>query len=139
MNNRIIKFRCWNESDEEWFYFDLNDLGWDHNAFYGMCSVGELPKRLGQWTGLLDKNGKEIYEGDIIEWIKGDDDNDNDNSNLLVGIGEIAWFDSGFVCIERKPPKLPLPVFALHKHMLLEVIGNIYENGELLKERALEA
>ncbi len=73
----------------------------------------EIPvKALRQWTGLLDKNGKEIYEGDIVQW--------------GVHKGEVKWFVNGFVFGDDN-----LGLFPCNERA--EIIGNIYENPELLK------
>jgi len=72
-----------------------------------------------QSTGLQDKNGKEIFEGDIIGWENPVDG----NTQALVTYG-VAQYTSGFN-------------FGMSPNIVkfCEVIGNIYENSELLKEK----
>ena len=70
-----------------------------------------------QYTGLKDKNGKEIYEGDIVK--------------AGGRIYEVAWFekDGGWFCF-RENDSVYTPLY----HLKGEVIGNIHENPELLEE-----
>lgn len=68
-----------------------------------------------QFTGLLDKNGKEIYEGDIVEW---QTDSEGGNSRMVASFD----FEGGQRVITSP-----------YINSTSEVIGNIYENKELLK------
>jgi len=72
-----------------------------------------------QFTGLIDKNGKEIYEGDIINALH--------PSNKMALYGQVS-FKNG--CFKFDYINDPWNLFVMKE---IEVIGNIYENPELLK------
>jgi uncharacterized phage protein (TIGR01671 family) len=83
-------------------------------------SVYEVyPKSVGQFTGLKDKNGKEIYEGDILKA-------DNWFFNWIVQFDKIK---ARFNCIVNKEGSRNEFIPPSH----VEIIGNIYENPDLIK------
>lgn len=86
---------------------------------------------IGQFTGLLDKNGKEIYEGDIVKWIltmSGMGVNGGYEEYEFEEIGEIKW-DAGALQLGE----YCAAGFAYESEDYAEIIGNVHDNPELLK------
>ncbi|UNQ40928.1 YopX family protein [Prescottella equi] len=122
--SREIKFRAWDEEYGLWVYFNLSD------AIGGRVAAITDPLRLVnkcRATGLKDKNGVEIYEGDILK-----DTHDSGWQGTTVQIDQVIYSadPAGFTFGERWSP--------LNSHDIkrMEVIGNIYENPELLSNAA---
>lgn len=117
---REIKFRVWDGKKMESFLLD-NDFdcitGW----------IGESP--LMQYTGLKDKNGKEIYEGDIVEFKANYSVNPNGWMEGKVVITEYRLelhSKNGFIySADEETDEFPHNV---------EVLGNIHENPDLIKQ-----
>ena len=132
---REIKFRAW---DEENGMFPVTDFHWDKGG-----KLYDNGHKLMQFTGLLDKNGKEIYEGDILLVfdeakvpITDDGQGPIEECNHLVRVdmkngvcgfeipksddGETGWYGLHYWKEEISSDGY-------------EIIGNIYENPELLK------
>jgi len=136
---REIKFRAWDANFQTMItpYCELIDgYFWGEDCTNTGYSVKH--EHVMQYTGLKDKNGKEIYEGDIVKW----DDGSNGkywrvaevfydtntymySFRILYGINcniEKGYvFGGNFACRGQNPSEE------------IEVIGNIYENPELLK------
>jgi uncharacterized phage protein (TIGR01671 family) len=110
---REIKFRAWKDKKMS-SSFSLEDYSADQDAEYGNYDLpndfSEDGVFLMQYTGLKDKNGKEIYEGDIIK---------HDYRDTLTVIEwrdkDASWSMGGY-----QPENT-------------EIMGNIYENKEILK------
>ena len=81
-------------------------------------SFGVIPDTVGQFTGLTDKNGKEIYEGDIITF-----------DNHLQGVSQVVYDYAGFDVVSNNYRTTLRPMMNNH----IRVIGNIHDNPELLK------
>jgi uncharacterized phage protein (TIGR01671 family) len=114
---RDIKFRGLG-IDGKWWFGESRPSGERHvnlATFFANLHAGAIrPETVGEWTGLHDKNGKEIYEGDIVV--------DNIGHYLLPTEVELNWvWIHDFI------------EYSLSGNNL-EVIGNIWENPELLRE-----
>ena len=122
---RELKFRAWDKENHCMATdIDLRDFG--NGQIEQQLSKGAL--ELMQFTGLLDKNGKEIYEGDIIEaWHE-------DYEELTTG--EIIFKDSCYQIKNKRYWKDGMhDWYSMEQYypINLDIIGNIYENPELLK------
>lgn len=129
MGKREIKFRFW-DADEKIFHFgNLYELKYG----YVDALLPECPAM--QFTGLLDKNGKEIYEGDIFRFTK------HPGYLLETFISKIIFIDEwacfGYVVGNDLLGTRDVP-FSEHDDLQtdildhLEIIGNIYEHHSLL-------
>jgi len=131
--NREIKFRGWDEDRKEMYNGDFIE---ENPAFTTGLSYGHLfiakhdpdwrELTLMQYTGLKDKNGKEIYEGDIMKW----ESNGNCSISFVVWCLDRWRFNSymGMGTLDLYPYVQAIP----SRYPKAEVIGNIYENPELL-------
>lgn len=122
---RDYLFRGKRKDNGEWVegcFLDKNNIGIFHDdTEESDCTIhifSVIPETVGQYTGLTDKNGKKIFEGDILDG--------------LCGLHKV-YFDAGFVCYDWEnisgKPKESFSGFADD----YEIIGNIHDNPELLK------
>ena len=148
---REIKFRAKRLDNREWICGDLHL----HSPFPHIHSTrGDKAKintnTIGQFTGLRDKNGKEIYEGDVLfvrEWqnlafsMFTHEDREQlsleDCKGKIMQEGQkVVYFEEGSMCAgdfymctlsDKVDQRHRFPIFEV------EVIGNIYDNPELPK------
>ena len=135
--NRQIIFRGKRLDNGEWVYGDLEYNSaknivrihtYDNNGEYLMQHLVQ-PDAVGQFTGLTDKNGKEIYEGDILHTIGKNETTKGKDYYRSVS------FKRGSFCMNVADYNVTNP---LHNHTIggslnWEVVGNIYDNPDLLK------
>lgn len=124
MNQRPIKFRAWdNKTKLMGSSFSLESASYEGFPRPFTDDNGESDLRADyvvmQFTGLLDKHGKEIYEGDLISWWG------NDVREVLYDPETGGWNTLGRNLVAKRT-----------RHRLYkgngEIIGNIYENKDLL-------
>ena len=97
---------------------------------------------IGQYTGLHDKNGKEIYEGDIVTGTKYPfiDIGKQNYIGIVVFYEDVAQFGYEYKCVNKDKRGISNGInneFNANENLIcedLEVIGNIYENSDLLKD-----
>lgn len=130
---REIKFRIRSERLKghgiKWWYF------WAHNGC-GWKTSEEEEKTIGQFTGLKDKNGKEVFDGDVVKAHRfGFDGNETD----IEFNGTIKYRPDGacFV-ISANDGDILVKDTTHFEEPCIEVIGNIYENPELLPNHKTE-
>jgi uncharacterized phage protein (TIGR01671 family) len=141
MNNRIYKFRAWDKRNKKMLSWEnlMEAEGWDAfpKIYFALDETDKdfIPM---QFTGLKDKNGKEIYEGDILEMDYGYKKyivqviwQNRHILNSLNGSYRIIGF--GLKYPESQGLRDNISDFADDPDVSLEVIGNIHENKELLK------
>jgi hypothetical protein len=116
-NSRVLKFRAWDKVNLLMRLADGEDNGPSSDTeWIGMTELAHRYEKKGwilmQFTGLLDRNGKEIYEGDVIEF--------------LDGIDKVL-FDSDRAMFRGRNT-----VLTSSTKYDVKVIGNIYQDSELL-------
>lgn len=135
---REIKFRAWDKigqkmCDGGFYLYPNGKLIWRNDA-----EPTEDSYILMQYTGLCDKNGREIYEGDIVKQeftVVGDlTDGQAGFSGEDIGIARILP-SKGVCIIFNNNKKYNNKKYKNIRHYRSEIIGNIFENKELLQEK----
>lgn len=126
---REILFRGKRVDNKEWVYGFYSNTKSDYGRFYYIHDENSFfrvdPSTVGQYTGLTDKNGNKIFEGDVLQ-----------DKSIIPSLMEVVYDRGGFVVGYGKSG---LPVYEEFQRYVYsienckEVIGNIHDNPELMK------
>ena len=132
---REILFRGKRIDNGEWVYGDLqHDYNGEPRCISDYCGANPVdPSTVGQYTGLKDKNGKQIFEGDILSIPFEEDRSPYEENSIYYEKGEV-YFDTErygwYVRFREYNEEISLWEY---DNTDIEVISNIYDNPELLK------
>ena len=150
--NRDIGIYRTNYKNGDWIYglvtrlYDnrFENLPAEMRDLSGVIGIEIDHNTIGQYTGLTDKSGTKIFEGDIIESVSrlvnsvGTPTGGTDISRYIIEWGEHKWVKKIFFCNRgdywNKNNVLPEDLYPYTASRYCEVIGNIYDNPELLKK-----
>lgn len=128
---REIRFRAWLPEEKEMqmvhdIHFNEDGSFWRirfYSEGHNYVIQGANKYELMQFTGLKDKNGKEVYEDDIIEF-------ENQGKYVIIYREDSAMF---YVRPTTNGEQIPIWLEYSNQNCPYEVIGNIYENPELME------
>ncbi|VTT19296.1 phage protein [Streptococcus dysgalactiae subsp. equisimilis] len=125
----IPKFRAWSTFKNEWvkhFYITESGLIYNmeqpHRDLIGAVPVEKSGLILMQSTGLKDKNGVEIFDGDVVDFMV--------PNQMISGTYQIRQAKSGEWRLDNRVQGRPLYISGSYH---CEVVGNVWEDGDLLE------
>ena len=96
-------------------------IGYQVSYTVGFMFHPVIPATVGQYTGLTDKTGKKIFEGDVVQM----------RTSGLSGRGEIVFKDGAFVIDDKKRKRF----YYMYHDAVYRVEGNIHDNPELMEDK----
>ena len=120
-NSKVIKFRAWLNMQEEMLYENI----------YGAEKFGGRDCEIMQYTGLKDINGIEIYEGDMVKFYIS-----STTVEDIEIVAVVSFFEGTYQVMNMNGDPISLRDAIKQTNKLnksIEIIGNIYQNPELLK------
>lgn len=140
---REIKFRGYNRKNKQWLHgFYLQNRG-AHFVCPDEFATGKSwedyevdPETVGQFTGLLDKDGREIYEGDAVECVSWNEYFSTAPGQPMEAFRRkmyVSFRRGGFKMVEPMPHPMTDNEWDIIYNGDVVVIGNIHDNPELLK------
>ncbi len=128
---REIKFKVWDTNIKKFIkdFYIGEEKRCDKNGIFDIQDDGHSYIFL-QFTGLKDKNGLDIYEGDVIKGFADFTENDKDvGFEAIYEFTDVVKYQGcGFYCENAD--------FPLDQYQKLEIIGNLFQNPELLAASA---
>ena len=124
---REILFRGKRVDNGEWVYDNSVLFFSEKTKIYGALNewreIEVIPETVGQYTGVIDKNGKKVFEGDVVEY--------------AGSCGEIVFVEcrGAFMSRERDMYCEWLSNLPQYGTGIMEIIGNIYDNKEILEDK----
>ncbi len=121
---REIKFRAWMPKEKKWYKGGAVQLIALQGNTFGLSEASGKIIQLQQFTGLTDRHGVEIYEGDVVRFVHDDQ---------TIAVLPVIWNSKGaFFTCEHDNISRPVEAASGFDSVTGEIVGNIYETPELL-------